>query len=181
MRLGECLGLRMDCVTPTHLVVKQQAQKLGGRLEIRPPKTKSSVRTIPIPEGFYAQLLATRSHEGIYLCSNTNGDVLDPENASRAMAAAATRSGLTTATFHHLRSSFSSNMDEAGCPVRAKKEIMGHVAGNVSEGYSRAYDQTKTRFLGILLEAMDEADRLLVVRPLGGRKKVMEHFEEGTN
>ena len=155
MRLGECLGLLRADVKEGEVYVRQQAQKQSGHIKVKELKTDSSRRRIPVTPAFYAHYARIASEHSLFACANTLGTVQDPENVSRSLALACKKADLERCSFHHLRSSFASNMDELGCPSRAKKELLGHKAGDVTDGYSRAYDQTKRRFLGMLLGVLD--------------------------
>jgi integrase len=167
LRLGEALGLALEQVRTDSLDVDYQVQNVEGKL-VRSAKLKTpgSHRTIPTPEGFYARLLASHSGNSPWVCPNDKGEFLNPENASRAMEAICRRAGVQRGNFHDLRNTFGSLLDDLGFPAPAKRELMGHVGKTVSDRYSRAYHETKLRFLGILLEALDRAEQSVEITPV---------------
>lgn len=167
LRLGEALGLALEQVRPDSFDVDYQVQNVEGKLARSAKlKTPGSHRTIPTPEGFYARLLASQREGCPWVCPNDKGEWLNPENASRAMEAICRRAGVQRGNFHDLRNTFGSLLDDLGCPAPAKRELMGHVGKTVSDRYSRAYHETKLRFLGILLEALDKAEKSVEISPV---------------
>lgn len=141
LRLGEVLGLRWEDVDLERgvLNVRQQLQRVAGRLQLVPLKTARSRRTLPLP---VFVLEALRRHKvrqleerlacgaawqetGLVFTSAV-GTPLEPRNVVRYYHRLLERAGLPHKRFHDLRHSAASLLRAQGVPLADIRDILGH-------------------------------------------------------
>lgn len=143
LRQGELLALKwpdVDFEAGT-VTVKRSLSQVGGRFEVKEPKSKTSRRTIAVPEFVLAVLrehrqvaLAAGFISGPVFCS-TVGTYLSRGNLLRAFAGSvkAARVGASDAEtipqglrFHDLRHSHASCLIASGSSIKAVSRRLGH-------------------------------------------------------
>lgn len=141
LRRGEALALSWTDVDldAGHLRVRGTLSRVDGNLTVTEPKTKKSVRTLPIPAPVIAELRAHRVRQveerlragslwtdtGFVFVSHV-GTPMDPRNALRALTAATKRAGLEDVGLHTLRHSAASALITAGVHMKVVQELLGH-------------------------------------------------------
>lgn len=164
MRQGELLGLRwanvnLDGEKP-EIRIREQLQRVEKRLQFVPPKSKSSIRTIPIDATIVAvlrahyaaqqedreRLGAAWSDQGLVFPSEV-GTPINPRNLVRHFKAALIRAGLIeTLRFHDLRHSAGSLMLADGAQLVDVSKILGHSSVAVTATiYAHSYEDNKRR------------------------------------
>ncbi|MCW2608732.1 MAG: integrase family protein [Frankiales bacterium] len=141
LRRGEALALRWDDIDLDGSVLRVRGTlgRVGGVLVITDPKTDKSRRTVPLPP---AVVLELRGHkvrqaeerlragsewrDGGLVFPSRFGTPLDPRNALRSLAGAATRAGLTGVGLHTLRHSAASAYIASGVHMKVVQELLGH-------------------------------------------------------
>ncbi len=136
MRIGELLGLPWSSVdfTERQIRVSQQASQTRGAVNIRKPKTKTSVRTIDLPQIAYQAL---RDHQAIMMKEGHAGHELvfpAPEGgmiqrtnfAARVWNKLIARLKFEARGFHHTRHTYATLALMAGVPVHVVAKVMGH-------------------------------------------------------
>ncbi len=134
LRQGEALGLReadVDFLRREVHVRHQLVSVPGVAAHLGPPKTASSLRTVPAP-AFVLEALAehlrsfTRGPFGM-IFSNTRGKVVNRQSLHRSLAAALRAAGLPSGiTFHQLRHTYASLLIDGGESVTVVADRMGH-------------------------------------------------------
>lgn len=162
MRLGELIALKWDNVNLTSNEIKVSASARETRIDgewklIRQaPKTKSGIRTIPIPETLSNDLKALKhKQENIQIehdsynkdnhvfCS-TIGSVLSPRNVQRAHYKVCDNAKINRVGFHALRHTFATRMIEEGVDVKTVQYWMGHATIQMTYNiYVHVQEQTK--------------------------------------
>lgn len=136
MRIGELLGLpwsEVDLQTK-ELHVKQQAALTRGRVSIRKPKTKASVRTIALPA---CAVVALQRHQAIMMKEGNagnelvfpaiNGNVAHRTNfAARVWGPLLKALKLDPRGFHHTRHTYATLALKSGVPANVVAKVMGH-------------------------------------------------------
>jgi integrase len=112
-RIGEVLGLPISAVNlpGRELVVSQQLQALPGQpLTLRPPKSSSSARTVPLPDVVVAGIVEhlrrcapAGGQQDLLVRSVTGRPVWPRTFHSRIWRTATTQAGLPGVRFHQLR------------------------------------------------------------------------------
>jgi integrase len=173
LRRGELLGLRWKDYDPEKLVlrVRQQVVELDGKPEITSPKTRSSRRTIPVPEEYLAILdrYHTRWLErkmkhpdtwqdyGLMFCTR-NGTPMTPRNLLRHFHQALERAKLGEYhgegdekkfqpwfRLHDLRHTANQRMKDAGVDAKVRAAILGHASIRVTEEVYSHVDEAAKR------------------------------------
>jgi integrase len=149
LRIGELLGLRWEDVETVNgeLRVERQWTRAG---EYEPPKTRSSVRRIPLSAEMTKYLAALKlrskfSGEKHPVFASRKGTPLSHRNVTkRGFAPAAKRAGLRV-SIHDTRHAFASRMISRGIDAVTLSELLGHSNPRVTlEVYSHLYDRQKT-------------------------------------
>lgn len=172
LRLGEGLGLRwsdLDFSAGTLTVrvalraLPRWARTAGRRLELVPPKTPSSRRTIALPAFVMRALQVQRNGQSTVpqnlrglVFTTPKGTPLDARNVSRAFARDREAAGLPHMRIHDLRHASASMMLAQGSSLDDVKRVLGHstiavtvdVYGHLVEGRSREIADAMDRMLG---------------------------------
>jgi integrase len=136
LRIGEILGLPFAEIDLSGKQVKivQQAVEVRGTVLIRRPKTKSSVRTIQLPD---VAVDAINSHRAILLKEGLAGsDLLLPAReggverrtnfARRDWKPLLNRLDIEPRGFHHARHTYATLALGALVPIHVVSKVMGH-------------------------------------------------------
>lgn len=141
LRQGELLGLRwqdvdLDAAT---LKVKNALQRIDGKLELVPPKTEESQRTLDLPaivvkalrEHRVRQLeerlaAGRRWQDGGFVFTTSIGTPLDGTNVTHAFQAALRTAGLPHQRFHDLRHACATMLIEDGEDLAVVSKLLGH-------------------------------------------------------
>lgn len=145
LRQSEILGLRWSSIDWTNVTLRvdKQLQRVDGRLVLTEPKTKGSVRTLPMPPTVAAAL---RDHAALqdvakqeaarlgnnvyrmdgYVFATAIGTPIDPRNLIREWHALLKRAKLRRIRFHDLRHTAATLMLSAGVDIKLVAETLGH-------------------------------------------------------
>ena len=148
LRRGEICGLRwcdIDFDAEEINITNQRIRLATGALIDAPPKSDSSVRTIPVPAPLLAALRASRGLPAAYLCG------LTPSGLDSAHRRLVRRLGLPYIPLHGLRHSMATSCIRHGGEMRSLQQILGHAS----------YSTTANRYThpdrGMLQTAIDAA------------------------
>lgn len=137
LRQGEALGLRwedVDLETGT-LAVREQLQRVDGKLTRVALKTKRSRRTLTMPAPAVTALGEHRARQlgegrallpSAYVFTTGIGTPLEARNVVRSFKALLHQAGLRDVRFHDLRHSAATLLLVQGVPTRVVMEILGH-------------------------------------------------------
>lgn len=141
LRRGEVLGLRWLDIDEQGgtLTVRQQVQRVEGKDQIQPLKTKRSIRTLPLTtnvrealdrrmqhQAEERMLAGDRWQESGLVFTSTVGTIMNPGNFYNRYRQALDRAGLPPHTFHDLRHTASTLLVRQGVHPRVAMEILGH-------------------------------------------------------
>ncbi|EDS76439.1 phage integrase [Clostridium botulinum C str. Eklund] len=150
LRLGELLGLKWSdidfdnntlsvsrAIKRTTIINKQGDRK--SQIIEQLPKTKTSIRTVPIPTNImeklkeYKQKHSVIKKENEDLYNNTDyifcdklGNPLDPKRIPRNFKSVLKKAGLKDIKFHSLRHTYATRLFEVGVPIKTVQTLMGH-------------------------------------------------------
>jgi integrase len=141
MRRGECLALRWTDLDLDGRVlhVRQTLNRVGGRLELTPPKTASAYRSVPLTAEMVELLRRHRADQDAERRRAANqwietglvfarplGDPIDPRNVLQTVQRAAARLGLEGVGAHTLRHSVATVLLEGGIHAKLVADVLGH-------------------------------------------------------
>jgi integrase len=140
LRIGEVCGLRWEDINPLAGTVRVQRTvervadldpnaKSRTKLIIGEPKTRSSLREIPLPGFLVEQLARYEKKSGCYLLTNRDTPC-EPSVFYGRYKNFMRRLGMGEYNFHALRHTFATRCVEEGFDIKSLSEILGH--SNVS-------------------------------------------------
>lgn len=145
MRIGELCALKWNDVDfNNHIITVQQTiQRIQNKenkhipktqLLITKPKTKNSIRRIPITSSLYKIMknyyIQNNEQPSYFVFRNKKNDPIDPRKIQEYFKQTIKRLNLTLITFHSLRHTFATRCIELGMDIKTLSEILGH--SNVS-------------------------------------------------
>ena len=141
MRRGEVLGLRWQDVDIAQgaLYVRQTVGVARGRIEFKPPKTRSSTRTVHVGAEVIAALQehrrrqnerrlrlgeAWQDHNLVFTVAN--GNPIHPDNLQHDYRRLVRLAGVPYIRIHDLRHTFVTLAYQSGASIKAISEMIGH-------------------------------------------------------
>lgn len=144
-RKSELLALKYDDITPDGVrITKTLAEVSDGlkdgrmqtHLAVTDPKTKKSVRTIPIDPIVYDELRrhkkwhqAEQLRKGYrteFIFTTDSGEFYNNKNLDVALGRYYKKIGVEPKTMHTYRHTYASNLCRAGYPIETARELLGH-------------------------------------------------------
>ena len=139
MRVGEICGLNWKNISLDSglLKVTQTVQRIRNLdknapqktiLQVGPPKTSSSCRTIPFTAGMLERIQQFQvPDKEAYLLTGTN-QYAEPRTLQRKLKQYTDELHLQDVHFHTLRHTFATRCVEVGCDIKTLSEILGHAS-----------------------------------------------------
>lgn len=131
LRIGELCGLKWEDIdfTACTLFVKRTVQRITktgkSQVIIGTPKSRTSVRVVPIPEFLMTFLKEYKSFEGFYIITNSARPT-EPRTMQNRFKSILKVCGLRNVNFHILRHTYASVCIEKGFDPKALSELLGH-------------------------------------------------------
>ena len=138
LRIGELCALRWEDIKNDRIVIKQTLQRIqrpdgkGTELYIGPPKTKTSMRTIPIPSFLKRMVAKFYDADRHYLLGTEKMPIVEPRTMQNKFKVYLNVADIQNATFHTLRHTFATRCVETGFEIKSLSEILGHSDVKVS-------------------------------------------------
>jgi integrase len=153
LRVGEALGTPVGEIDfPRRQVsVIQQVVTIRRVTETADPKTKSSMRTIPLADAVLVELAGhlegRKDQPADLLVADKDGAPIPQNRFSQSWARAVRRVGMPRGTrFHDLRHTYASALIAAGCSVKVVQAYLGHEsAATTLDTYSHLWPQDEDR------------------------------------
>lgn len=152
LRQGEALGLQWEDVDVARgvLRIRNQLQRIDGRLTLVEPKTERSRRTLVVPptilenlrehekrQAAERQWAGSKWTENGMVFTNLSGGPLQARNVIREFHKALKAAGLKRIRFHDLRHSCATLLLVQHVPARVVMEVLGHSEiGTTMDTYS---------------------------------------------
>lgn len=143
IRIGELCALRWEdiCLPQSELNIKKTMQRIQTtesdalsktKIIITEPKSKSSVRNIPLP--IFLTEIAGRffSDPQAFILSGDANRYVEPRTMQNRFKTYAAESGIHRVTFHVLRHTFATRCVEVGFEIKSLSEIRGHANVNIT-------------------------------------------------
>lgn len=151
MRRGEILGLTWENVDLNNftITVKQALYPTKNGLVILPPKTKTSMRKLSIPQTL-VNILKTHkeqyNNKGKFVCCSENGEIISPSSLNHKFKNLLSENDLPSIRFHDLRHSHASLLLSQGVQAKVISERLGHSNINITlDLYSHVYEATNIK------------------------------------
>lgn len=134
IRIGELCSLKWSDVDLEKklLSINKTVQRIqcsddvsATKLIITSPKSKSSVRIIPLPEFLIDCLKDFQTSKDVFLLSNKES-VIDPRTIQYRFHSILKKAKLPSMNFHSLRHLFATNCIALGFDIKTLSEILGH-------------------------------------------------------
>lgn len=164
MRLGEVLGLQWECVDFRKKVIHVRQQVNLRKGMITPPKTKESIRDIPLPDELaemlvrgFPQAFVFPAPDGTYYRNSSSNRLwrslmermveLGPDIETR-------EDGASVLTPHYFRHNYASILYNAGVDVLSAQKFLGHANVKVTlEIYSHLSKEKEDASAGAVMDA----------------------------
>lgn len=142
LRIGEVCGLRWRDFSPSfdkltvRCSLRRIKNKSGGKQKTKltadTPKSKSSLRDVPVPK-FLSPILKgfIRSKDTFFLSTPENR-LTEPRTLQNHFKRAIEAASISNANFHCLRRTFSTRCIEAGVDIKSLSEMLGHANVNIT-------------------------------------------------
>lgn len=161
LRQGEALGLTWDCVDLLRgtVTVRQALQRVKGRgLIMVEPKSKHSMRTLPVPPVVLSRLkvarAASRTPGG--LVWTTDGRPIDPSRDAKRWSGLLEAAGVPHVALHAARNTAATLLAATGVDPKFASEILGHGDVKVTQRHYQHGDLEMHRAALLALEAYIE-------------------------
>ena len=128
LRQGEALALRWEHVTATHLLIRQSAATIGGKRVLQPPKTKASVRDVPLSPHLRDALESWREESGGvgYVFPGSGPEAIEgSERDWKIWKATLELVDVPHKPLHGARGTCATLLDKAGVPPRVIADYLG--------------------------------------------------------
>ena len=172
LRRGEVLGLSWRDVDLEHDVVhiRQQLQRVRGRLRLGPVKTNAGRRDLPLLgvarsallQHAELKILGAAAHEWTaedLVFTTRTGRPVEPRNLARSFSRIIASHGLRPIRLHSLRRTTATLLKDLGVPPRDTMEILGHARIAVTMEIYTGADDASRRAALTRLSALFGTDR----------------------
>lgn len=161
MRLGELVALKWKNVDSENntISVKESYKRTTiynndgsthREIDKKEPKTKNSIRTIPIPPTLMKKLLLSKT-ESEYVFPSSTGSHMTPENIRRIQISLCKKAEIPYHNFHALRHTYATRLIENGFDIKTVSELLGHADVNITlSTYVHSTNDTKINAVNAL-------------------------------
>lgn len=142
LRIGELCALQWKDIdfergslfvskTVQRIYAKTVEGETVAKIIISSPKTRSSVREIPLASTLLPTLQEFRDHDDCYLITKER-TFLEPRSYRSYYGRFLKRAGIAHSSFHKLRHTFATQLIECGADVKTVSELLGHASVNTT-------------------------------------------------
>lgn len=132
LRIGEICALRWVDIRDGCIYVQKTMQRLkykdkkGTYIYVGQPKTKKSIRVIPIPSFLVSYIESFRNNDQEYFLGTEKKPIVEPRLMQLHFKQFIQETEIEKATFHSLRHTFATRCVECGVDVKTLSELLGH-------------------------------------------------------
>ena len=142
LRIGEICALQWSDISfeEKQLFVHRTMQRLQNiqdsekktRICISTPKSPSSIRQIPIPDGLFELLENYVGDKNGYILTGKADTFMEPRTMQRRFKKILKAAGIEEVNYHVLRHTFATRCVELNFDVKSLSEILGHATVNIT-------------------------------------------------
>lgn len=110
----------------------RRAEDLRTKVIVTTPKSKCSIRTIPIPEELFQILKSVRNSASGYFLTGSEKKWVEPRTMQYHFKKLLKCCAIEDANYHALRHTFATRCVELGFDVKSLSEILGHASVNIT-------------------------------------------------
>lgn len=176
LRREEISGLCWDRVLLDQniIIIDSVAVRAGNEVVIKPPKTKTSIRKLSIPQELHDVLQKVKDKqiqqnklisgkngidepvpEVLYVVSNWNGEPLNPAHLSSMFAKFIKKNGLPSISLRGLRHTVASVANSAGITLYDISKMLGHASPDITgKVYVEIFDKTNEKAINSVANAI---------------------------
>ena len=134
LRVGEVCGLMWSDIDfdKSIITVRRTVQRIRTdnhktQIIADTPKSRTSMRSIPIPQFILKLLRDSRSNSNHFVLSRSKR-IIEPRTLQRRFKSILKKVNLPSVSYHSLRHAFATNSLQAGFDVKTLSEILGHAS-----------------------------------------------------
>ena len=142
LRIGEICALRWSDISFEEklIFIRRTMQRLQNiqdserktRICISAPKSPSSIRQIPIPDGLLELLRNNSGDKNGYILTGKADTFMEPRTMQRRFKKVLKAAGIEEVNYHVLRHTFATRCVELNFDVKSLSEILGHATVNIT-------------------------------------------------
>lgn len=142
LRIGEICALQWSDISFEEklIFVRRTMQRLQNtqdserktRICISTPKSPSSIRQIPIPDGLLELLRNNSGDKNGYILTGKADTFMEPRTMQRRFKKVLKAAGIEEVNYHVLRHTFATRCVELNFDVKSLSEILGHATVNIT-------------------------------------------------
>lgn len=157
IRMQELLALEPRLIEEDGSVIhiRQAVKTVSGKVEIGPPKSRDSLRDVPIPEGMRPMVMELRATEDTYIFQSPNKEQpFDPKHyREKFKQYVSAVKGVRVLTPHSCRHTYVSQLQALGVDLATIQSMVGHADLDMTQHYLHVQSPIKQK----AVEAFNEA------------------------
>lgn len=143
IRIGEVCALKWENINFLEgtLSIRETLQRIQNvddvsnsktKIVVTPPKSKKSIRVIPLPESLSNIICEFQSSPKAYVLTGRTDKFMEPRSLQYRFKKYASESGIFDVRYHALRHTFATRCIELGFDAKTLSDILGHTNVNIT-------------------------------------------------
>ena len=143
IRIGELCALRWENLSIDNKTLRvretmqriqspESSEKTKTKIVITEPKSKCSIRDIPLPDFLLEIVKEFQSSPKAFVLTGERNRYIEPRTMQNRFQRYVKESGIQQANYHSLRHTFATRCVEVGFEIKSLSEILGHANVNIT-------------------------------------------------
>lgn len=143
IRVGELCALKWENLdignktlkvreTMQRIQSSEESETTKTKIMITEPKSKCSLRDIPLPDFLIEIIKDFQGHPKAYVLTGEKYKIIEPRTMQNHFQKYIKESGIEKANYHSLRHTFATRCVEVGFEIKSLSEILGHANVNIT-------------------------------------------------